>query len=124
MKMIAEALEVDINTPEGVKEIAARTGYETRYIYRWRAGDNGLSLSNVVGLLSSAKLLRRPGEDAGQQGSPHSILEGLVDAVADLTKSHREALADLQDVRTRLAQAEAALAPAANAPKKKRATGR
>lgn len=122
MALVGAALGVDPDTPEGVKKIATETGQPERYIYRWRAGTNALNLKNAVSMLTSANLLRSGAEAAGEPESPHLILEGLVDAVADLTKSHRAALTDLQDVRTRLAQAEAALVPAKAGRTRKRAS--
>jgi len=115
VEMVAAAIGVDIHTEEGVKAFAAETGQEDRYIYRWRSGTNGVSLPNAISMLRAAKLLRPLSEVVPEPGSVQRILEGLSGAVADLTKSHREALDDLRDVRTRLEQAEAALAPAASA---------
>lgn len=110
--LIGAALGEDPSTREGIAQIARKTGADKRYLYRWRAGSNAPSLRNIVSMLKSANLLRSPGEAAGEPGSPHQILQGLVKAVEELTESETQALADLHDVRTRLGEAEAALAPA------------
>lgn len=110
--LIGAALATDPSTTEGVSKISESTKTDPRYIYRWRKGEHAPSLENVVSMLRSANLLRSPGEAAGEPESPHQILQGLAKAVEELTESEMQALADLRNVRTRLAQAEASLAPA------------
>lgn len=121
VEMVANALEADVYTEEGVKRLVEATGLKPQYWYRWRANGSGISATHALLLLRKANLLRQPGAEEDAPGSSGQILQGLVDAVADLTKSHRQALEDLAEVRTRLERAEAELTPAAASPKTKKA---
>lgn len=101
---------------ENPTELSKKMGWndadQRRKLYKWAAGEAAPNFYGTLTLLRLADGLREEDEDpAAAAGSVRQILQGLVTGVAALSASHREALADLQDVRTRLVQAEAALAP-------------
>jgi hypothetical protein len=83
-----------------------------RRVNAWISGETAPNMQGTLDLLRLAGRLKEPGAagDESDLGS-RPILQGLVEAVAELTRSHRQALDDLRDVRSRLAAAEAALAP-------------
>lgn len=98
-----------------------RLPVDVRSLQRWKSKGWPGKTGPVLDALIDSGLLRSAEAGAEQDDDPLAILRQLSDSVAELAQSHREALADLGDVRTRLAQAEAALAPARAAATKRKA---
>lgn len=81
-----------------------------RTLERWKKSGWPQNVEAALEMLSETGLLRLT--EAGSDGGASSelVLARLVASVGTLVESHSEALADLQDVRTRLAAAEEQIA--------------
>lgn len=126
--------EVDALTPEALiqrllevygaptlDDLRGHVPNSVRTLERWKQVGWPKSAGALLELLNAAALLK-PLEDgaAGDETDRSArVLAGLAASVATLVESHREALADLESVHTRLGRAAAALAGRQAAPARK-----
>lgn len=113
---------IEVHGVESIEDLRGKNlPMSLRTLQRWKADGWPQPAQTALDLVTQAGLLRVPeGLASREPETSQQILRGLVDAVTELTRSHRAALADLQDVRTRLVRAEAALARSGDGPKKRR----
>jgi hypothetical protein len=57
VEMVMEALGIDVRGEGAIPELARATGTETRYLYRWYAGETRPSFDEAMRLLDTAGLL-------------------------------------------------------------------